>query len=414
MKNKEPISDKWILDLSTNDIDRSERASIFQSFIDNRSPVWFGDHKRKNYNYLSFFSWDDTSFISSNPNIFSSKQGYMINDNFEGIPFTGSLLSMDGLEHKKARSIISSVFTRSRILELEPMIRSVTKEAFENFINDSKSGDIYNDLCLQIPLEINRRMMGVLEEEKNEVVELTKYVIGNDDPRYGNGDPIVWMQSCRKLKRYSLKLARQKLSDPGDDLTSILLNTTGDSGFLSKEEFAQFFMLLVIAGMETTTHTLAHGVRLLSENKEQKEMLEGNFEKHIDTACEEILRFEPPVLYFRRTTVDSLVLNDLDIEPGTRVAMWYNCANRDPQKFYEPNRFLIDRPKRPSHTTFGGPGIHHCLGAQLARLEMKVFYELFIEYFSEINFDRNKILYGKSRWGNGFRSFPVSYEKRRL
>lgn len=404
------ISDKWILDLSTRTNDRNNRSRIFNELLESRSPVWFSDHKRKNYNYLSFFTWDDVSKISSNPKTFYSKEGYMINDNFEGIPFTGSLLSMNGLEHRNARSIISSVFTRSTILSLEEMIRDVTSDCFNRFLSrNDKSGDIYNELCLQIPLEINRIMMAVPEEDKNPIVELTKYVIGNDDPRYGDGDPMVWMKSCRKLKRYSLKLARQKIDNPGEDLTSLLLGSTGDSSYLSKEEFAQFFMLLVIAGMETTTHALAHGVRLLNENREQKELLISNFEKNIDNACEEILRVEPPVLYFRRTATQDTEVNGTPVSKGDRVAMWYNCANKDSNKFSDPDKFIVERPKRPSHTTFGASGIHHCLGAQLARLEMKIFYEHLLERMPDISFDSNNILYGKSRWGNGFRSFPVSW-----
>lgn len=408
----EPIDDKWILDLSTKIEDRNKRWNIFSNFLENREAVYFSDHKRKNSNYLSFFRMNDIIDITSRPEVFYSKDGYMINDNFEGIPFTGSLLSMDGIEHRRARKIISSVFTRSKIMSLEPMIRSVVKDCFDDFIKkNERSGDIYNDLCLQIPLEVNRRMMGIKKDDKDPVVELTKFVIGNDDPRYGDGDPIVWLKSCRMLRRYAIKLGREKEKNPSNDLTSMLLSSTGDNSALSIEDFAQFFMLLVIAGMETTTHTLAHGIKSLYDNRDQLDMLRSEFGKYINTACEEILRLNPPVLYFRRTALENTEVNGNPVNKGDRVAMWYICANNDDTKFSDPLSFKIDRENAGLHTTFGAPGIHHCLGAQLARLEMKIFYEYMLEYFPNLNTKKHEgeMLYGKSRWGNGFRNFPVSW-----
>lgn len=191
----------------------------------------------------------------------------------------------------------------------------------------------------------------------------------------------------------------------------MLLGSTGDNSALSIEDFAQFFMLLVIAGMETTTHTLAHGIKSLYDNKDQLDILRSNFSEYVDTACEEILRLNPPVLYFRRTALEDTEVNGNPVNKGDRVAMWYICANNDDRKFTDPLSFKIDRENAGLHTTFGAPGIHHCLGAQLARLEMKIFYEYMLEYFPYLNTKRHedKILYGKSRWGNGFRNFPVSW-----
>jgi cholest-4-en-3-one 26-monooxygenase len=254
-------------------------------------------------------------------------------------------------------------------------------------------------------------MMGIEKDDKDPVVELTKFVIGNDDPRYGDGDPIVWLKSCRMLRRYAIKLGRDKENNPSDDLTSMLLNKTGENNTLSIEDFAQFFMLLVIAGMETTTHTLAHGIKSLHDNKDQLEVLGNNFDKTIDTACEEILRYNPPVLYFRRTALEDTQVNGKEVKKGDRVAMWYICANNDSEKFDNPLSFDVNRKNAGLHTTFGAPGIHHCLGAQLARLEMKLFYEYMLEYMPKLDVKKyeDKILYGKSRWGNGFREFPVSW-----
>lgn len=404
--------DKWILDLSLNKKDRIKRKEIFQEYLDQRRPVWFNDHRRlnKERKYLSVFTWDDVARVTSDSKLFHSRHGYLINDLFSGMAFDGSLLSMSGDEHRIMRNIVAPVFSPGMVRQMEPMIERITCEAFESFLRkNNKSGDIFSALCSEIPLNINTEMMGVPTDLKYKILELTKYVVANDDPSYGNGDPMKWFISTKRLKKISLSIGQSRIGNPQNDITSLLLNSVGEEEKLTLEDYAQFFMLLVIAGMETTTHTFGHGIYYLSKNPDQMNLLKNNFEKYIDTACEEILRIEPPVMYFRRTASESMEINGVEINPGDRILTWYNCANMDKEKFNEPHIFNIERPKRPLHTTFGGPGIHHCLGANLARLQMKIFYRQLLEYMPNIKIDEEKITYVKSGWGSGYKNMVASW-----
>lgn len=404
-------NDKWIMDLSTNHSDHVKRLSIFNEYLKNKTPCWFIDHKRPDSKYLSIFTLSDISQVSSNNDIFYSQDGYMINDNFKNMPFDGSLLAMDGSFHRNSRSIISSVFTRSRIESLEQMIREVTERNFKEFLsnNSGHSPNAYTHLCMNIPLEINSMMMGVPPKHSKEIMRQTKYIVGNDDPETGNGDPMSWMRACRKLKSFSIELAKEKIKNPSDDITSILLGSGVENESLTEQEFAQFFMLLVVAGMETTTHSLAHGMKLLSINNKEKEKLNDDFHKYIHGACEEILRLEPPVYHFRRTVKSDYYIGKFPVKKGDKIVMWYYTANRDPEKFTDPNKFIIDRQKSFPHTSFGAPGVHHCLGAQLARMEMKIFYEYLFKYMPNFNVDIENTLYSKSRWGNGLKILPITW-----
>jgi len=381
---KDAISDQWILDLSVDHHDREIRSSIFKAYTELRKPVWFNDHKRPDVNYLSVFTWDDVSLVSSKSDIFHSKEGYLINDNFDRMSFDGSLLSMNGEEHKNMRAIVSFIFTNKMVQELEPMIRRIAKKAFEQVLSQNDKIDIFKTVCTDIPLNINAEMMGMPEELKYEILNLTKFIVVNDDPDYGNSKPLKWLQATKRMKNHALSIGELNKNSQNTNMTTMLLNS-----------------------METTTHSLAHGIKLLYQNPDQLDLLKNNFDTYIETACEEILRVEPTVLHFRRTATIDTEISGVPVKKGDRILTWYNCANNDSEKFNNPYEFDITRPKRPPHTTFGGPGIHHCLGAGLARLEMKIFYEYLFEYIPEIKLDLDNIKYVKTRWANGYKSMPL-------
>lgn len=398
------MNDKWIVDLSTTDRVRNIRNRIFNLLLEDAKPKVFTDYRTGKDKYISFFKWEDVAFISSKSKIFASSNGYMINDISATMPFTGSLLSMDGEEHKEKRGIISSVFSKKNIADLENVIKSISINIFENLLNNKYEYiDIYNDLCLQIPLEVNRHMMGFESSDNSKIVRLTKYILGNEDPEYGNLNPIKWLSACNSLEKYARNLANYKMTNPSKDITSLLISSTGDSGKLSDKDFAQLFILLVVAGMETTTHALNHGIRFLDKNPEQKELLKSDFKLYIKPFIEEVLRLEPVAYHFRRTATEDTKVNGFEVKKGDRLVMWYNTANRDPDKFEDPNTFDIERSNSSSHTSFGGPGLHYCLGAQLARMEMEIFFEHLLKYAPDLKIDDNNISFIKSRWGNAYR-----------
>jgi methyl-branched lipid omega-hydroxylase len=398
------LNDQWIADLSVSNESRNIRTEIFNSLLKNGEPKVFTDYRTGKDKYTSFFKWEDVAFISSKSKIFSSSSGYMINDISETMPFTGSLLSMDGEEHRQKRSIISSVFSKKNITNLENIVREISKKTFENVLsNKDEYLDIYDNLCLQVPLEVNRFMMGFESSDNLKVLRLTKYIVGNEDPEYGNLNPIKWLSACNSLEKYARNLAEDKIANPSEDLTSLLVNSREDSGKLSEKEFAQLFILLVVAGMETTTHALNHGIHFLNRNPEQKELLKSNFNLYIKPFIEEVLRLEPVAYHFRRTATEDAEVNDTEVKKGDRLVMWYNTANRDPDKFKNPNTFDLTRSNTFSHTSFGGPGLHYCIGAQLARMEMEIFFEHLFEYMPDIRIDDMNTSFVRSRWGNGYK-----------
>jgi cytochrome P450 len=150
-------------------------------------------------------------------------------------------------------------------------------------------------------------------------------------------------------------------------------------------------------------------MKLLTLNHEERSKLVNDFENNINSACEEILRLEPPVYHFRRTVKDDYLIGDFPVQKGDKIVMWYYTANRDPLKFNNPNQFIIDRDRAYSHTSFGAPGVHHCLGAQLARMEMRIFYEYLLKYMPKFKVDIRRTTYSKSRWGNGLKVLPTTW-----
>jgi cytochrome P450 len=173
------------------------------------------------------------------------------------------------------------------------------------------------------------------------------------------------------------ELAKHKAGKGADDLTTALLDAEVDGETLTHQELASFFVLLVVAGNETTRNAISHGMKALCDFPDQRQKWAADFEGHVDTALEEIVRWASPVIHFRRTATRDTELSGQRIRAGEKVVMWYPSGNRDEDKFERPYEFDIARDPN-EHVGFGGPGPHHCLGAQLARREMRVmFRELF-------------------------------------
>jgi cytochrome P450 len=176
------------------------------------------------------------------------------------------------------------------------------------------------------------------------------------------------------LNGLARRLGRERRRTPTDDLTSLLVN--GDER-LTAQELGSFFILLVVAGSETTRNAIAHGLKYLTDHPDQRDLLQGDFEKYIPGAIEEIIRYSTPVIQFRRTLTQDYTMNGQEYRKGDKVLLFYNSANRDEAVFTAPEIFDITRSPNP-HVGFGGPGPHYCLGAHLARREITVmFRELF-------------------------------------
>jgi cytochrome P450 len=184
---------------------------------------------------------------------------------------------------------------------------------------------------------------------------------------------VAALEAGQALAALMNDLAEHRRAKPTDDLTSALLNAEIEEGALTQQELASFFVLLVVAGNETTRNAISHGMKALTDFPDQRRLWWDDFEGVAPTALEEIVRWATPVIHFRRTATRDTELSGQKIAAGEKVVLWYNSANRDEDVFDEPDRFDVTRTPN-EHVGFGGPGPHHCLGANLARREMRVMF----------------------------------------
>jgi methyl-branched lipid omega-hydroxylase len=231
-------------------------------------------------------------------------------------------------------------------------------------------------------LKIICDMMGIDESHYQTVLDATNVILaGNDAEFIPSGDAeqmaMALLGAGETLKNLGEYLGRQRRADPTDDLTSALVNANIDGESLTDQELGSFFILLVVAGNETTRNAIAHGLDLFTRNPDQRALLTEDFDGRMPGAVEEIVRLVSPVIWMRRTATRDTTLNDHHVKEGDKLILYYWSANRDETVFTDPEKFDILRDPNP-HVGFGGPGPHFCLGAHLARREITVmFRELF-------------------------------------
>ncbi|WP_433335595.1 cytochrome P450 [Spirillospora sp. CA-294931] len=291
--------------------------------------------------------------------------------------YFGSMISMDDPRHAKIRRIVSQAFTPRMIRRLEDKVDQVASEIVED-VAAAGGGDFVLDVAARLPLKIICDMMGIGEESYRTVFDATNVILGGNDPEFlpandGEQIALALLTAGQTLKELVEDLGRRRRAEPSDDLTSALVNANVDGESLTDQELGSFFILLVVAGNETTRNAIAHGLDLLTRHPEQRALLAEDFEAHAPAAVEEIVRYVSPVIWMRRTATRDTVLNDHEIKEGDKLLLYYWSANRDELVFKDSGRFDITRSPNP-HLGFGGPGPHFCLGAHLARREITVMF----------------------------------------
>jgi cytochrome P450 len=243
-------------------------------------------------------------------------------------------------------------------------------------IRDKGRCDFVSDIAAALPLKIICDMMGIPTSEYRYVFDRTNIILGAADPEYvadlAQAVPAM-LQAGRELATLMEDLVRVRREHPTDDLTSALVHADVDGERLNEQEIASFFILLVVAGNETTRNAISHGAKALSDHPEQRRIWTEDFEGVAPTAVEEIVRWATPVIHFRRTATRDTTIRGQKIGAGEKVVMWYNSGNRDEAVFKDPYSFDVRRMPN-EHVAFGGPGPHYCLGAHLARREINVMF----------------------------------------
>ncbi|MFI0370894.1 cytochrome P450 [Actinomadura sp. 1N219] len=292
--------------------------------------------------------------------------------------YFGSMISMDDPRHAKIRRIVSRAFSPRMIQRFEDQVEAVAAEIVENVRAGGGSGDFVADIAARLPLKIICDMMGIAEDHYRTVFDATNVILAGNDAEYlPSDDPeqvaMALLGAGETLKGLVEDLGRQRRKDPTDDLTSALVNANIDGESLTDQELGSFFILLVVAGNETTRNAIAHGLDLFTHDPGQRALLTEDFDARIPGAVEEIVRYVSPVIWMRRTATRDTTLNEHEIKEGDKLLLYYWSANRDESVFTEPEKFDILRDPNP-HVGFGGPGPHFCLGAHLARREITVLF----------------------------------------
>ncbi len=217
-------------------------------------------------------------------------------------------------------------------------------------------------------------MMGIPESDERQIFNWTNTILGAGDPDF-TGTLEGLIEAGIGMFNYAQALGEARLANPTDDLTSVMMHAVVDGERLSSQEFGSFFILLVVAGNETTRNAITHGMVALTENPDQRAKWFGDFETHTKTAVEEIVRWATPVIHFRRTATQDTEINGFPIKQNQKVVLFYNSGNRDERIFSDPFKFDVTRQAQPTQIGFGAGGPHFCLGANLARREIAVMFD---------------------------------------
>jgi cytochrome P450 len=254
-------------------------------------------------------------------------------------------------------------------------VRHRAKRLVDAMIADHPDGtaELVSALAGPLPLQIICDMMGIPEEDHQKVFEWTNVILGFGDPEIAT-EFDEFVKVAMDIGAYASGLADDRRANPGEDLTTSLVEAELDDERLTSSEVASFFILLVVAGNETTRNAISHGVLALSRHPEQRDDWWSDYDTVAPTAVEEVVRWASPVAYMRRTVTRETELSGVKLVAGDKVTLWYGSANRDDAKFDDPWSFDVRRNPNP-HVGFGGGGAHFCLGANLARREITVAFE---------------------------------------
>jgi cytochrome P450 len=314
---------------------------------------------------------------SRHPELFQSGKGATSVPDLppEFLEFFGSMINLDDPRHARLRGIVSKGFTPRMLKKVEDDIQRAAGEIVDTVIEKGEA-DFVLEVAAPLPLKIICDMMGIPESDYATVFSRSNIILSQGDPEYipEGEDPVAALLGAgQDLSTLVQDLGGYRRQHPTFDLTSALVNGNVDGETLTDQELASFFILLVVAGNETTRNAISHGLRLLTDHPDQREAWTRDFEGLATTAVDEIVRWSSPVIWMRRTVTGDTRLRDVDFKEGDKVLLMYNSGNRDEEVFTDPFTFDVRRDPNP-HVGFGGPGPHFCLGAHLARREITVMF----------------------------------------
>jgi cytochrome P450 len=352
---------------------------------------------------------DDIVAMSRDNETFLSGKGVI----FENVPeelleASQSFLAIDPPRHTFLRKLVSSAFTPRQIRRIEESIQGNAKTIVEE-LKDAGSGTDFVERCAkELPIRTLSDMVGIPAEERQKVARAADAMVSWADPVYLNGrQPLeVLFEAQMYIHQVAFGLAAERRATPGDDLLSALVNAEVDGDRLSDADIAAFFVLLAVAGNDTTRQTTSHALKALTDYPDQRAWLLEDFDNRIGGAVEEFIRWATPVMTFRRTAAKDVDIAGQTVSAGEKVVMFYSSGNFDTAVFEHPERLDLSRSPNP-HVGFGGGGVHFCLGANLARAQLRAIFGELLHQLPDIAAGDPAYLAGN--FIHGIRSMPCTF-----
>jgi len=361
--------------------------------------------------YWAIVRHEDIRRISRDPQTFRSGDGVQFADAPpELLEASQSFLATDAPRHTKLRGLVSAAFTPRQVARIEEGIRMNARRIVQDAA-PTGGGDFVELIAKQLPLVTISDMIGVPEADRERVVAAADVLVAAADPEvFGERTPLeVLGEALWTLTQFATELAVHRERNQGDDLMSALVQAEVDGERLTHAEIAAFFVLLSVAGNDTTRHTTSHALRALSVNPDQRALLVDDLDARLPVAVEEFVRWASPVLTFRRTTTREVELHGERLPAGEKVVLFYHSGNRDERAFRDPWCFDVTRePNR--HLGFGGGGPHYCLGASLARTQLRSIFGELLRVVPDIEAQEPELL--RSAFIHGVKRMEVTFTPR--
>jgi cholest-4-en-3-one 26-monooxygenase len=314
------------------------------------------------------------------------------------------MLNMDPPLHTRYRRLVNKGFTPRMVRDLEASIHQSTDRIIDQVI-EAGHADFVTDFAAELPLQVIAELLGVPQSDRHRMFDWSNRMVGNEDPEYQDQAHLA-QEAAMELYAYAAELFATKRIDPHTDLMSVLTEVEVEGEKLSEMELELFFLLLTVAGNETTRNLMSGAMHALFQHPDQwRRLLDDR--SILPSAVEEMLRFVSPVMNFRRTAMVDVKLSDTPIAAGDKVVFFHVSANRDEDVFNDPDTFDLTRDPNP-HIAFGGGGPHFCLGANLARLEIRIMFEHLLDRLPDIRQD-GEVQRLQSQFINGVKHLPVAF-----
>jgi cytochrome P450 len=385
------------------------------------APVVWHPEPSPNQGFWAVTRYDDLTAIHMDWATYSSEVGAVSLEELdpEQLEIRRSMLETDPPRHTQLRQICSKRFSARGVGQYEDWIRDVTRGVLDAALVNDEPFDFVAKISRELPIRFLCSIFTVPQDDAPQLISWGDQMIANQDPELSAAVVDKVDTEAYRLLPFRSPVAvdvfayadgqrDRRLEEPSDDVIQALVTAQSES-MLNEREFHNYFSLLMIAGNETTRHTISAGMLALMEHPEQLRLLRDEPER-IPVAVEEILRWATPVLHFRRTATRDVELRGQQIREGDKVVTWYISANRDEELFIDPDRFDVTRTPN-EHVTFGPGGPHFCLGAHLARLETKILFQELLPRLETIDL-AGPVERIRSNFVNGIKRMPVRISSR--